>query len=63
MRVLLSIFIDPAQYFLRLGYCEPDDILNNIIGTAIGAIITCIALSNEAGYNLARLKNVAVYQK
>lgn len=35
---LLLVFIEMTQYFLRLGYCEPDDILNNTIGTAMGVL-------------------------
>ncbi len=36
---LLSCGIETAQYFIRLGYCEVDDVLNNTIGTAIGVYI------------------------
>lgn len=33
---LLSLFIELTQYFLLLGYCEADDVLNNTIGTFVG---------------------------
>lgn len=33
---LLSAFIECAQYLFLLGYCEADDLLNNMIGTVIG---------------------------
>ena len=37
--LLLSIGIELTQYILRLGYCELDDVLNNTIGTVIGALL------------------------
>ena len=37
--LLLSIGIELAQYIFRLGYCELDDVLNNTIGVAIGALL------------------------
>lgn len=39
---LLSVFIEITQYFFRLGYCEPDDVLNNTIGTVIGVTVAYI---------------------
>lgn len=36
---LLSIGIELTQYIAVLGYCELDDVLNNTIGTAIGALL------------------------
>lgn len=36
---LLSVFIELTQYVFLLGYCEADDVLNNTIGTAIGALL------------------------
>lgn len=33
----LSVVIEATQYFGRIGYCELDDILNNMIGAGIGA--------------------------
>lgn len=44
---LLSVLIELTQYFLRLGYCEPDDVLNNTIGTTIGVV---------AAYMIKRLR-------
>lgn len=35
---LLSAFIELTQYFLFLGYCEADDVLNNTIGCGIGTL-------------------------
>lgn len=37
--LLLSAFIELIQYFLLLGYCEADDVLNNTIGAAVGVAI------------------------
>ena len=37
--VLLSIGIELTQYVFRLGYFELDDVLNNTIGAAIGALL------------------------
>lgn len=37
--LLLSIGIELTQYIFRLGYCELDDVLNNTIGTVIGALL------------------------
>ena len=38
--VLLSIGIELTQYIAVLGYCElDDDVLNNTIGAAIGALL------------------------
>ena len=37
--VLLSIGIELTQYIAVLGYCELDDVLNNTIGAAIGALL------------------------
>ena len=37
--LLLSIGIELTQYIFRLGYCELDDVLNNTIGAAIGALL------------------------
>ncbi len=34
---VISCGIEAAQYFGRLGYCEMDDVLNNTIGSGIGA--------------------------
>ena len=36
---LLSIGIELTQYIAVLGYCELDDVLNNMIGAAIGALL------------------------
>lgn len=36
---LLSIGIELTQYIFSLGYCELDDVLNNTIGAAIGALL------------------------
>ena len=36
---LLSAFIELIQYIAVLGYCEADDVLNNTIGTVIGALL------------------------
>lgn len=35
----LSIGIESIQFIFRLGYCELDDVLNNTIGAAIGALL------------------------
>lgn len=35
----LSCSIEAVQYFGRLGYCEVDDVVNNTIGTGIGAFL------------------------
>lgn len=35
---LLSAFIELTQYFLLLGYCEADDVINNTIGTTAGVL-------------------------
>ena len=42
--LLLSAFIECAQYLFLLGYCEADDLLNNTIGSAVGFSI-CKMLS------------------
>ena len=34
----LSCGIELTQYCARLGYCELDDVLNNTIGAAVGAV-------------------------
>ena len=31
-----SILIEAAQYFLRIGYCELDDVIHNTLGAMIG---------------------------
>ena len=36
---LLSAFIELIQYFLLLGYCEADDVLNNTIGCGLGVLL------------------------
>lgn len=33
---LLSVWIELAQYFFALGYCELDDILHNTLGCLMG---------------------------
>lgn len=33
----ISCCVEVTQYFTKLGYFETDDIINNTIGTAIGA--------------------------
>lgn len=33
---LFSIFIETIQYLFCLGLCEPDDVLHNTLGAAIG---------------------------
>lgn len=42
--LLLSIFVEVTQYFTKLGFFETDDIINNTIGTAIGAGICFLAI-------------------
>ena len=37
--LLLSAGIELTQFVFRLGYCELDDVLNNMIGAAIGALL------------------------
>lgn len=34
--LVLSCCIEAVQYFLCLGYCEVDDVMNNTIGTCLG---------------------------
>ena len=36
---VFSCSIETIQYFGRLGFCELDDVLNNMIGAGIGVII------------------------
>ena len=36
---LLTCGIETTQYFTRLGYCELDDVLNNMVGTVIGVLV------------------------
>ena len=36
---LLAVLIELTQYWFRLGSCELDDVLNNTIGAAIGALL------------------------
>ena len=36
---LLSTAIELVQLIFRLGFCEIDDVLNNTIGTAVGALL------------------------
>ena len=36
---VLSCSVEAVQYLGRLGYCEIDDVLNNTIGTGIGAFL------------------------
>lgn len=36
----LSCFIELIQFFLSLGYCELDDVLNNTIGSVIGVLLS-----------------------
>lgn len=33
---VLSVTIEVAQYFGRIGYCELDDVLHNTIGAGVG---------------------------
>lgn len=35
----LSVLIEALQYFMRLGLCELDDILNNTLGCLIGILL------------------------
>ena len=37
--LMLSAGIELTQYVFRLGVCELDDVLNNTIGAAIGALL------------------------
>ena len=37
--IVLSILIEATQYFLKLGFCEVDDVINNSIGMIIGFFI------------------------
>ena len=37
--VLLSSFIELSQLIFKLGLCELDDVLDNTIGTAVGAVL------------------------
>lgn len=39
---VLSGFLETAQYFCQIGYCELDDVLNNTIGTCIGVGIKAL---------------------
>jgi len=34
--MLLSIFVETSQFFLKLGYAQTDDVLANTLGTIIG---------------------------
>ena len=38
----LSSGIEVTQYVCNLGYCELDDVLNNTIGTGVGAVISVL---------------------
>lgn len=40
--LILSCGVETVQYVLRLGFCELDDVLNNTIGSGIGAAIHVI---------------------
>lgn len=42
---LLSCFVEITQYFTKLGFFETDDIINNIIGTAIGDAVCWLVYS------------------
>lgn len=33
---ILSFVVEMNQYIFKLGYCEVDDVMNNVIGTIIG---------------------------
>ena len=35
--IMFSLCVEFCQYAFMLGYCEVDDVLNNTIGTALGA--------------------------
>ena len=39
----LSVGIEVVQYIFKLGFCEPDDVLNNTIGAVIGWLIAQVA--------------------
>lgn len=48
----ISCGIETIQYFARIGFCELDDILNNTIGSVVGATLNTIILRiriNENG--------------
>ena len=40
---ILSCSIEMIQYFGRLGFCELDDVLNNMIGTGVGVMIRVLS--------------------
>ena len=42
---LLSVGIEIAQYYFRIGFCELDDILNNTVGSAVGALIQRVLIN------------------
>lgn len=33
---ILTFVVEMTQYIFKLGYCEVDDVMNNVIGTIIG---------------------------
>lgn len=41
---LLSAFVETTQYLTKLGFFETDDIINNTIGTAVGATLSYFIL-------------------
>lgn len=41
--LLTSVLIELAQYIFKLGLCETDDVINNMLGAAIGCGLFVVA--------------------
>ena len=37
--MVLSFFIETAQFIFKLGWCELDDVISNVFGAFIGAFL------------------------
>ena len=37
--LLVSVSVEVTQYFTKLGFCETDDVIHNVVGTALGYLI------------------------
>lgn len=59
----LSTFIEATQYFGRIGYCELDDILNNTIGTGLGAGINALIRKRFGDMCLRKWEDLPEFMK
>lgn len=59
----LSCGVEAAQYFGRLGYCELDDILNNIIGAGIGAGLNVLIRKSVGDMELKKWEELPEFMK